>query len=300
MMERLKLIGHPVVVFILVCAFVFVYFVYLKGGNPLSGTAPPTLAPQTETEAETELNAAPPMENEVDAAPLAVPGGPQQDTVNRPNPVGQPDQWGIMPVNQGAAPPALQPNQNAPLQPIAVPDMVLQEGHWIGLEVIPLTQAIAKANSIPPDVVGVLIDEVTLLSAEAGLLAGDVITAVNDKKVTDLKSFQQATRDVGQSNRANVSVYSGGKNKSIVVFSTETLGMAQMEAAPMILATDKSPHSYFGPCDKCHAISKTPLNAGQLAKDQGDVLTKVAPAIRKGIPPPHRRRGTCTSCHVVL
>jgi len=298
-MDRLRLIGHPIVVFVLICAFLFVYFVYLKGGNPLSFMGASTIAPPANMEAETERNVEPPQENEVNAAPLAVPGGPQQGTVNRQNPVDQPNQRGIIPVNQGAVPP-VQPNQNAPLQPIAVPDMVLQEGHWIGLEVIPLTQAIAKANSIPPDVVGVLIDEVTLLSAEAGLLAGDVITAVNDKKVTDLKSFHQATKDLGQSNRANVSVYSGGKNKSIVVFSTEALGMAQMEAAPMILATDKSPHGYYGPCDKCHAISKTPLNTGQLAKDQGDVLTKVAPTIRKGTPPPHRRRGTCTLCHVVL
>ena len=168
------------------------------------------------------------------------------------------------------------------------------------MEVIPLTAAIAEANSIPPDVVGVLIDEVTLLSAEAGLYAGDVITAVNGKKVSDLESFRLATKDVAQSNRANLSVYSGGKYKDIVVFSTEALGIAQMEAAPMILATDRSPHGRRGPCDRCHTISKTPLNSGQLAKDQGDILTKVAPNIRKGVPPPHRSRGTSTLCHVVL
>jgi membrane-associated protease RseP (regulator of RpoE activity) len=168
---------------------------------------------------------------------------------------------------------------------------------------------IAKANSIPPDVVGVLIDEVTLLSAEAGLYAGDVITAINGKKVSDLKSFQQATKEVAQSNRATVSIYRGGKNKDIVIFSTEALGMAQMEGAPMINATDVRPHAYYGPCDKCHVISKntkTPLNStnalnpSELLKDAGDNLTKVAPNIRQGTPPPHRSRGTCTLCHVVL
>jgi hypothetical protein len=298
MMDRFRLIGHPIVLFVLICAFVFVYFVYLRGGGPLSfSLMTPSVKPATE--AETERNAEPPQENEINAAPWTLPGGPQQDPLNQPNPPDQPNQRGVIPVNQGTVPP-VPPNQNVPLQPIAVPDLALQEGHWIGLEVIPLTPAIAKANSIPPDVVGVLIDEVTLLAAEAGLLAGDVITAVNDKKVVDLKSFWQATKDVGQANRAGVALYSGGKNKNVVIFSTEALGMAQMEAAPMILATDKSPHGYYGPCDKCHTISKTPLNAGQLAKDQGDVLTRVAPTIRKGTPPPHRRRGTCSLCHVVL
>jgi hypothetical protein len=292
-MNRLLRIANPVVVLLLICAFVYVYFVYLKGDNPPSLTTP-----LAETDNARE-NVSP---EEPNAVAAAGPVARQQNPINQPN-----QQNLVQPPNQPDAPQGnpnstlgAQPNQNAPLQPIAVPDKALQEGHWIGLEVIPLTAMIAKANSIPPDVAGVLIDEVTLLSAEVGLYAGDVITAINGKKINDLKSFWQATKDVAQSNRANVSVYSGGKNKDIMVFSTEALGVAQMEAAPMILATDKSPHGRYGPCDKCHAISKTPLNSGQLAKDQGDSLTKVAPNIRRGTPPPHRKRGVCTLCHVVL
>lgn len=175
-----------------------------------------------------------------------------------------------------------------------------------------MTPAVAKANSIPLNVVGVLFDEVTLLSAQAGLLAGDVVTAINGKKVTDLKSFHLATKEVAQANRALVSVYRGGKNKDILISSTEVLGIAQMEGAPMILATDRSPHAYYGPCDQCHVIaantartmtaqnSKNALTPNELLKDAGDNLTKVAPNIRRGTPPPHRNRGTCTLCHVVL
>jgi hypothetical protein len=136
-----------------------------------------------------------------------------------------------------------------------------------------------------------------------GIYPGDVVMAIDGRKVKDLISFWAASREVAESNRATVTVYSGGIYKDIVVIVPRlwgSLGVAQMSSAPMILATDKSPHSYYGPCDKCHAISKTPLNAGQLAKDQGDVLTKVAPTIRRGTPPPHRSRGTCTLCHVVL
>jgi len=307
MMDRLRLIGHPVVVFVLICAFLFVYFVYLKGGNPLS-----FMAPFTKTETTTAWNGEPPKDPDV--APVAGPVGRQQDPVNQPNQqnlVQPPNQLGVPPGNPNSTLPA-QPNQKVPQQPIAATDKALIEGHWIGGEVIPLTPAIAKANSIPPDVVGVLIDEVTLLSAEAGLYAGDVIMAINGKKVTDLKSFQQATKDVAQSNRATISVYSGGKNKDIMVFSTEALGIAQMEGAPMILATDRSPHAYYGACDKCHVISTNAtrtnpilnspnaLNPNELLKDAGDNLTKVAPNIRRGTPRPHRDRGTCTLCHVVL
>jgi membrane-associated protease RseP (regulator of RpoE activity) len=305
MMDRFRLIGHPVVVFVLVCAFLFVYFVYLKGGNPLS-----EVLPRAKTEAAIERNAEPQndLNNEVPLKGLA---GQQQNPATLQNPDNQQDRAAVLPGNPAAVPP-VQPNQSAPVQqPIAVQDKQLIEGHWIGGEVIPLTPAIAKANSIPPAVVGVLLDEVTLLSAEVGLYAGDVITAINGKKVTDLKSFQQATKDVAQSNRANVSVYSGGKNKDIMVVSTEVLGMAQMESAPMINATDVSPHAYYGACDKCHVISKKPvktkaavnpnaLNPGELLLDAGDNLTKVAPTIRRGTQPPHRPRGTCTLCHVVL
>ncbi|MEI7635813.1 MAG: PDZ domain-containing protein [Syntrophus sp. (in: bacteria)] len=304
MMDRFRLIGHPIVIFVLVCIFVFVYFVYLKGVNPLT-----LIAPSVKTGAETEMNAERQIENNV--APLVGPVGQQQDPLNPQNPVNQPNQLGV-PGNPNPVPTG-QPNQNAAVQqPIAATDKALIEGHWIGGEVIPLTAMIAKANSIPPDVMGVLIDEVTLLSAEAGLLAGDVITAINGKKVTDLKSFQQATKDVAQLNRATVSVYSGGKNKDIVVFSTEALGIAQMEGAPMIQATARSPHAYYGACNKCHVISKNTintktslnsrnaLNPNELLKDAGDNLTKIAPNIRRGTPPPHRNRGTCTLCHVVL
>jgi membrane-associated protease RseP (regulator of RpoE activity) len=280
-LNQLMRIANPVIVFLLICLFIYTYFFYLKGGNTTFVAQPKVEkerawegAPQERQNTEMQLERQG-QDNAAETVPAVSPQNPQN--------------------------PVLQPNQNVALpQPIAVPDKILQEGHWIGLEVIPLTPAIAKANSLPPEVEGVLIDEVTLLSAEAGLLAGDVIVAVNGKKVSDLKSFQMATKDVAQSNRASVSVYRGGKNKDIMVFSTEFLGVAQMEAAPMILATDKSPHGRYGPCDKCHTISKTPLNTGQLAKDQGDVLTRVAPNIRRGTPAPHRKRGTCTLCHVVL
>ena len=174
------------------------------------------------------------------------------------------------------------------------------EAHWIGLEVGPLTPAVAKVSNIPPDVTGVLIDEVTLLSADAGLLAGDVISAINGTAINDLKSFKNATRLVAQAHQAEVTIFRRGSYRKITVSTPDDLGLAQVEGAPMILATDRAPHGYYGPCDTCHAIAPGGTNLNQMAKDMGDVLTKTAPNIKMGTPPPHGNRGTCSKCHVLL
>jgi hypothetical protein len=293
--------ANPLWLLVLICAFVCVYFVYLRRVDPA-----PSNVPSPNAETDNGGDGAPRIDGA--AEPLAYPVVLQQkapDQPGRQDVVSQPGQPEA-PQQTPPSVPLAQPGQNRLLQPIAAPVTALVEGHWIGLEVIPLTAIIVKWNSIPPEITGVLIDEVTLLSAEAGFYAGDVITAVNGKKVTDLSSFQEATMDVAQANRANVSVFRSGKKKEIVVLSTDVLGIAQMEGAPMILATDRSPHGYYGPCDKCHTIaksasnSKNALNQRELLKDQGDSLTMVAPNIRRGTPAPHRNRGTCTLCHIVL
>jgi len=310
-MNRFIRIANPFVVFVLICAFVYIYFFYLRGVDPRS-----LFGPSAESEKAWD-NVAPEDRN-----PVALPGpsvqqqNPIDQRIQR-EPINEPNQLEAPQGNQNYVPqaqpnilqepqnfsPQAQTNQTAPRQPMPVPSKALDEGHWIGLEVIPLTPAIAKANKIPPEVTGALIDEVTLLSAESGLNAGDVVTAIDGRKIKDLISFWAATKAVAESNRATITVYSRGIYKDIVVLVPRlwgSLGVAQMSSAPMILATDKSPHTYYGPCDKCHAISKAPLNTGQLAKDQGDVLIKVAPNIRIGTPPPHRNRGKCTLCHVIL
>ncbi len=174
------------------------------------------------------------------------------------------------------------------------------EAHWIGLEAGPLVPAVAKANNIPPEVSGVFVDEVTLVAADAGLLAGDVITAVNGNNVSDLRSFKNATRQVAQANQTQVTIYRRNAYKNIIVSSPDELGFAQVEGAPMILATDRAPHGNYGPCDKCHTIAPGRTNLNQMAKDLGDILSKTAPNIKKGTPPPHGNRGPCFKCHVLL
>ncbi len=182
----------------------------------------------------------------------------------------------------------------------AFTEKILQEGHWIGLEVIPLTSIIAAANNIPANISGVIIDEVTLLAAESGLLAADVITGIDGYSVHDLTSFRLATREAANSMRGIVSIYRAGSYRDIAVTGMEALGVAQMEAAPMIRATDKSPHSYYGPCDRCHSITRSASNSGHLAKDMGDVLIRRLPPIQAGIQSIHEDRGRCASCHDII
>lgn len=225
------------------------------------------------------------------------PGAPQQSNTQQQNAVV--DNQGVhftpqLDTNQAKPAPVPANNVVSPLE------MVLQEGHWIGLETIPLTPAIAAANGIPGTVKGVLVDEVTLVAANSGVLAGDVITAINEFEVNDLHTFRAATRPVANVKQAAVTVFRQGTLKKITVEALDELGIAQMEAAPMILPTDTAPHGYYGPCTKCHAISKTVKNTGQLAKDAGDVLTVVPPPIKWGAKPLHRDRGSCINCHKII
>ncbi len=238
---------------------------------------------------------------------MATPGGEQFfNQQNRQHPLVMPEENPFaptrrkkvnMPPSQAQNPFGVAPAAAVPQEPTG---KFVLEGHWIGLEVIPLTPAIAKANNIPTNIRGVLIDEVTLVSANAGIQAVDVITAINDAPVVDLRSFRLATKPVALSTQATVTVYRNGTYRNIPVVAAEELGIAQLEGAPMILATARSPHAYYGPCVNCHAISKTPTNTNQMAKDMGDALTKIAPNIRRGTLAPHRDRGACSTCHVIL
>jgi len=238
-MNRFIRIANPFIVFVLICAFVYIYFFYLRGADPRS-----LFAPSAEPEKAWD-NVAPEDRN-----PVALPGPSvqQQNPVDpriQQEPINEPNQLEAPQGNENFIPQAqlniskapqnfsqqVQPNQAAPRQPMPVPTKALDEGHWIGLEVIPLTPAVAKANKIPPEVTGALIDEVTLLSAESGLNAGDVVTAIDGRKIKDLMSFWAATKEVAESNRATITVYSRGIYKDVVVLVPRlwgSLGVAQM------------------------------------------------------------------------
>jgi serine protease Do len=171
------------------------------------------------------------------------------------------------------------------------------EGHWLGLEVIPLTAELAREYQIPKGQTGVLVDEVTLESAESGILAGDMVQSISGFPTPDLKAFFQATQRVQEKERAQVGIGRRGSKMTFVMTArnTEILGFAQMEAAQPIQPGAPRPHRYMGACTSCHVFMQT---GGQLPTDAGDILPN-PPPITKNPKAPHRDRGRCAACHTI-
>ena len=173
----------------------------------------------------------------------------------------------------------------------------LVEGHWLGMETIPLVPELAKEFNIPPDIKGVLVDEVSLESAESGILAGDMVVAVDGFATPDLYAFTEATRRVKNRLKAKVLVSRRKLLLEFIMSSTRTLGFSQNESAQPIRPGAISPHRSRGKaCTVCHIIM---LTGGQLPIDAGDILPNPPPII-KGAVAPHEYRGKCNTCHVIL
>jgi len=213
-----------------------------------------------------------------------------------------------------AAPAALTPTAAAPA--VALPDAKAPraalvsprdqnaarkefiEGHWLGLEVIPLTPELAREYQIPPRETGILVDEITLEAAESGILAGDMVQSIEGRPTPDLRAFFLATQRVQNQARAAVAVNRRGQPMtfSMKARNTQALGFAQMEAAQPIPPGAISPHrARSKACTECHIIMQT---GGQLPTDAGDILPN-PPPIARDATMPHRYRGQCATCHVV-
>ncbi len=171
------------------------------------------------------------------------------------------------------------------------------EGHWLGLEVIPLTSELATEYQIPKGQTGVLVDEVTLESAESGILAGDMVQSIGRFPTPDLKAFFQATQRVQEKERVQVGVSRRASKMTFVLTARNTteLGFAQMEAAQPIQPGALRPHRYMGTCTDCHVFMQS---GGQLPTDAGDILPN-PPPITKNAKAPHRYRGQCATCHTI-
>ena len=174
---------------------------------------------------------------------------------------------------------------------------ILVEGHWLGMELIPLTPELATEYLVPENTEGLLVDEVSLESAECGFLAGDMVEAVDGVKTPDLLAFTEATRLVQTRESAEVLIYRRGRLMKIFMKSERSLGFSQNEAAQPIQPGAISPHRVRSqPCTACHIIMR---NGGQLPTDAGDILPNPPPIV-KGAVAPHSFRGQCKNCHVVL
>ncbi|MBF0184926.1 MAG: magnetochrome domain-containing protein [Magnetococcales bacterium] len=181
------------------------------------------------------------------------------------------------------------------LKPFMNPKARLAEGHWKGLEALPLSVELKKKLRLPMELEGLLVDEVTLNAAAAGLLAGDVILAVNSQRIRTLEELKAATLRIQLAKSATITVYRAGKVQNFLLVAKNSLGQAQVETAPMILPGEIMPHPYRGPCTQCHAIGTT----GHIVPDP-DGIVLPPPAIRAGTPAPHKDRGPCQACHQII
>ena len=173
----------------------------------------------------------------------------------------------------------------------------LVEGHWLGMEVIPLVPELANEFNIAPDTKGILVDEISLESAESGVLAGDMVVAVDDFATPDIYAFTEATRRVRNRTSAKILVNRRGALLDYTISSERPMGFSQNESAQPIKPGAISPHRSRGKaCTECHIIMET---GGQLPIDAGDILPSPPPIIR-GAVPPHEDRGKCSTCHVIL
>ena len=184
-----------------------------------------------------------------------------------------------------------------PLQQNAA-NKIMVEGHWMGMETLDLTPSLRGIYKIPSDISGVIVDEITLESAESGILAGDVITSIQGRPTRNLEEFFQATVAVSERERAEVVVYRMGAERRFILAARNapTLGFAQMEGAQPIRPGALSPHRQRNrACTDCHVIMAT---GGQLPVDAGDVLP-TPPPISANAGAIHEYRGECRSCHVI-
>lgn len=195
-------------------------------------------------------------------------------------------------------PAAWQQAGSAPSQPPEAffgPLIKLSEGHWQGMDAMPLSAEIKTKLKLPMTLEGVLLGETTMAAARSGLLAGDVLVAVERNPITTLEELQQQSKRVAQKEAVTLTAYRNGKLLNFVMRAPDgVLGFAQMETAPMIFASDQRPHANRGPCTDCHAIGTT----GHITPDPDGILLP-APVIRVGVMRPHSDRGPCQACHAI-
>ncbi|MBF0350110.1 MAG: magnetochrome domain-containing protein [SAR324 cluster bacterium] len=175
------------------------------------------------------------------------------------------------------------------------PTIQLAEGHWQGMETIPLSVEIKKKLNIPLSMEGVLIDEVTLSSFESGVVAGDILVAIARNKVRTIEDVERLSKQVRESSSVLLTVVRKNRTLEFVLKSKDILGFSQSETAPMILPSDIMPHPYRGECVSCHPIG----TIGHITPDPDGIPLPV-PTIRVGAVSPHRDRGPCEACHVII
>lgn len=192
---------------------------------------------------------------------------------------------------------AVAPTGQTPGASYVDPNMQLSEAHWQGMEALPLSSELKKKLKLPTRLEGLLIDEVSLQAARSGLMAGDVLVAVDSRPVRTLEDLLRESKRVQTREKVVLTAYrkEEWQTFTLSVAKGDNLGFVQVEAAPMIVAGDIRPHPYRGPCTTCHAIG----TAAQMMPDP-DLIILPPPPIRADARMPHQDRGPCRVCHPII
>jgi membrane-associated protease RseP (regulator of RpoE activity) len=175
------------------------------------------------------------------------------------------------------------------------PNIKLAEGHWQGLEALPLTEELKLKLQLPAGLQGLLVDEITLNAAASGLLGGDILIKVNGHKVSSIEELVKESKRVKNRNRVALTVVRNGRPATLTLKGSEKLGFAQVETAPMILPGAMLPHPYRGACTRCH-----PIGTGGHVTPDPDGIVLPPPTISADVKRPHQDRGPCNACHVIV
>lgn len=214
---------------------------------------------------------------------------------SKPNPdLGQP-------LNEIAPPRGAAPVQ--PQQPAAMGGtsngrikQILSEGHWHGIEVVPLNWELATKLKIPLDIKGIMIDEATLAGFWSGFRANDIVQEINGMTVESLEDFQAATRSAMGLTHVHVKVLRNLAPQTLTMTDDGMgLGMGQMETPPQVPKGAVPPHRWRGPCINCHLIG----TGADMNPDPGNIILP-PPAIAPDAVLPHRWKGECSLCHQII
>ncbi len=157
-------------------------------------------------------------------------------------------------------------------------DLVIEQlrdkGHvtrgWIGVEIQPVTPAIADALGLT-NAEGALVAQLEPNSpaAKGGIETGDVITSVNGQAVTDSRDLARRIAAIAPGTSTKIGVFRYGQEKTIIV----TLGeLPRTSAKPKAEEKEaRSEASILG-------LKLAPASAVSGAGDHGVVITKISPA----------------------
>ncbi len=128
------------------------------------------------------------------------------------------------------------------------PDKKPVEPQWLGMEVESLTPDVRAALGLHPDQRGVYVSDVVGVAADAGVLEGDVIVAVDQRPVTDLSSYRDATGASRGRGSVRLDLVRRGYAVALVVGGQPAPGAGPAGSGTPVAWTSPAPQGYaIGP-----------------------------------------------------